>query len=78
MLYTNVKKPVCTLGSTHPLLSDLSPCVKDLIFKLLQKNPAHRIRLNQILDHPFMSNQRLGPPRADAKKGENVCQSLAL
>ena len=32
----------------------LSPEVKDLIHQLLQKNPEQRIKLNSIVDHPWM------------------------
>lgn len=42
--------------------SDLSPQAKDLIACLLKKHPAHRLRLSEILSHPFMSDQHSQPP----------------
>ena len=40
----------------YSLPSDLSKHAQDLIHKLLQKNPAERIDLHDILGHPFMQD----------------------
>lgn len=40
--------------ANYKLPSYLSAEAKDLINSLLQKNPKDRIRLEQILDHPFI------------------------
>lgn len=37
------------------LPAHLSLDAKDLINSLLQKNPSHRIHLNQIFEHPFIT-----------------------
>ncbi|KRT81155.1 protein kinase [Oryctes borbonicus] len=40
--------------ANYQLPNHLSPEAKDLINALLQKNPKDRIKLNQILEHPFI------------------------
>lgn len=40
--------------ASYKLPSYLSPEAKDLIDSLLQKNPKDRIKLEQILEHPFI------------------------
>ena len=39
---------------TYPLAINLSNEWKDLIDNILQRDPAKRLKLDQILDHPFM------------------------
>lgn len=43
----------------YDLPSGLSAEAQDLITKLLKKNPGDRITLSGILDHPFMTQERL-------------------
>ncbi|KAL1489274.1 hypothetical protein ABEB36_014204 [Hypothenemus hampei] len=52
---TNAVKSTLTrvVMANYTLPHHLSPEAKDLINALLQKNPRDRIRLEQILDHPF-------------------------
>ncbi|KAK3755861.1 hypothetical protein QZH41_014320 [Actinostola sp. cb2023] len=40
----------------------ISPEAKDLIGRLLKKNPEHRLTLSGILDHPFMLSKNLSSP----------------
>jgi polo-like kinase 4 len=42
------------VSASYHLPSHLSVEAKDLINSLLQKNPKDRIKLDQILDHPFI------------------------
>ena len=44
----------------------LSPEVRDLIHQLLQKNPADRIKLDKIVEHPWLRLQEC-PPSATAQ-----------
>ena len=44
----------------------LSPEVRDLIHRLLQKNPADRIKLDKIVEHPWLRLQEC-PPSATAQ-----------
>ena len=44
----------------------LSPEVRDLIHRLLQKNPADRIKLDRIVEHPWLRLQEC-PPSATAQ-----------
>ena len=34
---------------------ELSPTAKDFIFKILQKNPEDRLKISQLLEHPFLN-----------------------
>ncbi|KAJ8921657.1 hypothetical protein NQ315_010566 [Exocentrus adspersus] len=45
--------------SSYTLPSYLSPEAKDLIKSLLQKNPKDRMKLEQILEHPFIKRGRI-------------------
>lgn len=45
--------------SNYVLPSYLSPEAKDLINALLQKNPKDRIKLGQIMEHPFIKQGRV-------------------
>lgn len=45
--------------SNYTLPSHLSPEAKDLINSLLQKNPKDRMKLEQILEHPFIRRGRI-------------------
>uniref|UniRef100_A0A182KGS1 Serine/threonine-protein kinase PLK4 n=1 Tax=Anopheles christyi TaxID=43041 RepID=A0A182KGS1_9DIPT len=72
MLYTLLvgKPPFDTNGvkstlakvvmSNYDLPSHLSSDVSDLIQRLLKKNPAERIKLEEVLCHPFLSRYDLG------------------
>ncbi|XP_018571436.1 serine/threonine-protein kinase PLK4 [Anoplophora glabripennis] len=45
--------------SSYSLPSYLSPEAKDLINSLLQKNPKDRMKLEQVLEHPFIKRGRV-------------------
>ena len=47
-------------GSYTPIPSHFSDDIKDLINKMLQKNPSDRPSINQILDMPFIENRLRG------------------
>ncbi|EEZ98528.1 Serine/threonine-protein kinase PLK4-like Protein [Tribolium castaneum] len=47
------------VSANFHLPSHLSPEAKDLINSLLQKNPKDRIKLDQILEHPFITRGQL-------------------
>lgn len=40
---------------------ELSSSAKDLISRLLQKNPQKRMTLQEIRDHPFLSDKYISP-----------------
>lgn len=46
--------------SNYSLPAHLSSDVSDLIERLLKKNPAERIKLEEVLSHPFLSRYDLG------------------
>uniref|UniRef100_A0A182N8Y9 Serine/threonine-protein kinase PLK4 n=1 Tax=Anopheles dirus TaxID=7168 RepID=A0A182N8Y9_9DIPT len=46
--------------SLYHIPAHLSPDVRDLIERLLQKNPNERIKLDDVLKHPFLSRYGLG------------------
>ncbi|XP_050072611.1 serine/threonine-protein kinase PLK4 [Anopheles maculipalpis] len=46
--------------SNYSLPAHLSPDVSDLIERLLKKNPTERIKLEEVLNHPFLSRYDLG------------------
>ncbi|XP_052791493.1 serine/threonine-protein kinase PLK4-like isoform X2 [Mya arenaria] len=45
------------ISGDFDLPSDMSPEAKDLIHQLLQKNPAKRIAIHDVLKHPFMTKE---------------------
>ncbi|RZB77480.1 serine/threonine-protein kinase PLK4, partial [Asbolus verrucosus] len=47
------------VSANYHLPSHLSVEAKDLIIALLQKNPKDRIKLDQILDHPFIKRDQM-------------------
>uniref|UniRef100_A0A182S7L9 Protein kinase domain-containing protein n=1 Tax=Anopheles maculatus TaxID=74869 RepID=A0A182S7L9_9DIPT len=47
--------------SNYSLPAHLSSDVSDLIERLLKKNPTERIKLEEVLSHPFLSRYDLGP-----------------
>lgn len=67
------------LTSNFTLPSYLSAEAKDLLNRLLQKNPSERITLNQVLLHPFMTCINF-PSSNDGKNGtqNNDCDSGIL
>uniref|UniRef100_A0A182MRM6 Serine/threonine-protein kinase PLK4 n=1 Tax=Anopheles culicifacies TaxID=139723 RepID=A0A182MRM6_9DIPT len=46
--------------SDYNLPAHLSSDVSDLIHRLLKKNPSERIKLKEVLSHPFLSRYHLG------------------
>jgi serine/threonine protein kinase len=46
---------------SHPIWASISDDAKDLVLKLLTKNRKHRIKLLEVLDHPWIAkpNQRI-------------------
>lgn len=46
--------------STPSFPSDLSPLAKDLVLRLLNKNPAERLTLQQVLSHPWLAGNCSG------------------
>lgn len=41
----------------HPVWQNISDAGKDLIYKLLRKNPAKRIKIEDVLNHPWITEQ---------------------
>lgn len=54
-----VRCPFCRFLLSFQVPSHLSVMARDLIDALLKKNPRERIRLRNIMDHPFMKRGRL-------------------
>uniref|UniRef100_A0A182YPS4 Serine/threonine-protein kinase SAK n=1 Tax=Anopheles stephensi TaxID=30069 RepID=A0A182YPS4_ANOST len=50
--------------SNYSLPTHLSSDVSDLIERLLKKNPTERIKLEEVLSHPFLSRYDLGRAKA--------------
>ncbi|XP_077477260.1 serine/threonine-protein kinase PLK4 isoform X2 [Stigmatopora argus] len=44
----------------YEMPANVSPQARDLIHRLLQKDPAHRLGLSEVLDHPFMTRRAPG------------------
>lgn len=43
------------ISFTHPVWKSVSEEGKDLIFKLLRKNPKERITIDKVLEHPWIT-----------------------
>jgi len=54
--YKELKKKVLTAPVRYP--KDLSPAAKDLLQKILVKDPEDRISLEKISEHPWFASKR--------------------
>lgn len=59
--FYNIKNKV--INFSQPYWATVSDSAKDLILKMVEKDPKERIKLGEVLRHPWIASANISVPR---------------